>query len=245
MKYKRKKRVDTSRIIIVLSFLFMFIIGLYTFLNSDVFNIKNIKIQGNSKVADEIIKQSLDLKYDKNIFMYSTKKIEKSLEKNTYIETANIKKIFPNTIEVNINEKYIVALVKNENKYCYIDKDLNVIDILNEVDKNEKSIIIEIEYNLTNNNIIKFQNEDIKNRLIHLLESISDNNLSNKIQNIDYNEEIINMYSIDGINIILDNNNELKYNISKCSSILVDLQTRNNKGGTIDLTSDKYAIYVP
>jgi len=53
------------------------------------------------------------------------------------------------------------------------------------------------------------------------------------------------MYSIDGTNIILENNNKLKYNISKVSSILVDLQTRNNKGGNIDLTSDKYAIYTP
>ena len=61
---KRKKRVDSSRIIIALSFLFMIIIGLYTFLNSDIFNIKNIQIQGNNKVSDEIIEQHLDLKWN-------------------------------------------------------------------------------------------------------------------------------------------------------------------------------------
>ena len=242
---KRKKRVDSSRIIIALSFLFMIIIGLYTFLNSDIFNIKNIQIQGNNKVSDEIIEQYLDLKYDKNIFIYSTKKIKKSLEQNTYIETVSIKKIFPNTIQVNINEKGIVALIKDENKYCYIDNNLNVIDRLNEIDKNEKAIIIETEYDLNNENIIKFENDDIKKGLIYLMECISNNNLSKKIKKINYEQDIINMYSIDGTNIILENNNKLKYNISKVSSILVDLQTRNNKGGNIDLTSYKYAIYTP
>lgn len=242
---KRKKRVDSSRIIIALSFLFMIIIGLYTFLNSDIFNIKNIQIQGNNKVSDEIIEQYLDVKYDKNIFIYSTKKIKKSLEQNTYIETVSIKKIFPNTIQVNINEKGIVALIKDENKYCYIDNNLNVIDRLNEIDKNEKAIIIETEYDLNNENIIKFENDDIKKGLIYLMECISNNNLSKKIKKINYEQDIINMYSIDGTNIILENNNKLKYNISKVSSILVDLQTRNNKGGNIDLTSYKYAIYTP
>ena len=242
---KRKKRVDSSRIIIALSFLFMIIIGLYTFLNSDIFNIKNIQIQGNNKVSDEIIEQYLDVKYDKNIFIYSTKKIKKSLEQNTYIETVSIKKIFPNTIQVNINEKGIVALIKDENKYCYIDNNLNVIDRLNEIDKNEKAIIIETEYDLNNENIIKFENDDIKKGLIYLMECISNNNLSKKIKKINYQQDIINMYSIDGTNIILENNNKLKYNISKVSSILVDLQTRNNKGGNIDLTSYKYAIYTP
>lgn len=242
---KRKKRVDSSRIIIALSFLFMIIIGLYTFLNSDIFNIKNIQIQGNNKVSDEIIEQYLDVKYDKNIFIYSTNKIKKSLEQNTYIETVSIKKIFPNTIQVNINEKGIVALIKDENKYCYIDNNLNVIDRLNEIDKNEKAIIIETEYNLNNENIIKFENDDIKKGLIYLMECISNNNLSKKIKKINYEQDIINMYSIDGTNIILENNNKLKYNISKVSSILVDLQTRNNKGGNIDLTSYKYAIYTP
>ena len=242
---KRKKRVDSSRIIIALSFLFMIIIGLYTFLNSDIFNIKNIQIEGNNKVSDEIIEQYLDVKYDKNIFIYSTKKIKKSLEQNTYIETVSIKKIFPNTIQVNINEKGIVALIKDENKYCYIDNNLNVIDRLNEIDKNEKAIIIETEYDLNNENIIKFENDDIKKGLRYLMECISNNNLSKKIKKINYEQDIINMYSIDGTNIILENNNKLKYNISKVSSILVDLQTRNNKGGNIDLTSYKYAIYTP
>ena len=242
---KRKKRVDSSRIIIALSFLFMIIIGLYTFLNSDIFNIKNIQIEGNNKVSDEIIEQYLDVKYDKNIFIYSTKKIKKSLEQNAYIETVSIKKIFPNTIQVNINEKGIVALIKDENKYCYIDNNLNVIDRLNEIDKNEKAIIIETEYDLNNENIIKFENDDIKKGLRYLMECISNNNLSKKIKKINYQQDIINMYSIDGTNIILENNNKLKYNISKVSSILVDLQTRNNKGGNIDLTSYKYAIYTP
>ena len=45
---------------------------------------------------------------------------------------------------------------------------------------------------------------------------IRSNKQPKKIKNIDYEQDIINMYSIDGTNIILENNNKLKYNILGC-----------------------------
>lgn len=243
---KKKRRVNTSRLMIVLSFLLMIIIGFYTFLNSSVFNIKNIEIQGNDKLSEDIIKNALEIKDDKNIFMYSTKKMEEKLQENTYIEDVNIKKILPDGIRVDINEKEIMGLIRHEGIYCYIDKYGNVINSIEEIDKDEKYVIVDVEYYLDKNNTIDFKNEEIKKGLLYLLECINDNNLQKKIKQINYQEnDIINMYTKDGIEIILNNNKELKYNISRTSAILVDLQSKNTKGGIVDLTLGDYAVYRP
>lgn len=224
----------------------MMIIGIYAFLNSSIFHIKDIEIQGNKKIDEEDIKSALEIREDKNIFMYNTNKMEEKIKENTYIEDVSIKKVLPSGIIVNIEEKKIVGLLRDEDKYSYIDKEGNIIDNLSEIDEKENNIIIDIDYNIDENNTLKFKNEEVKKGLLYLLECINDNNLQKKINNINYqNDDIINMYTKDGVEIILDNNKELKYNISRSSAILVDLQGKNAKGGVIDLTCGEYAVYRP
>lgn len=230
----------------MLSLLFMMIIGIYGFLNSSIFYIKDIEIQGNNKITQEDVKIALEIREDKNIFMYNINEMEEKIKENTYIEDVSIKKALPNNIKVNIKEKEIVGLLRDECKYSYIDKEGNIIDNLSKIDEKENKIIIDIDYKIDENNTLEFKNEEVKKGLLYLLECINDNNLQKKINNINYqNDDIINMYTKDGVEIILDNNKELKYNVSRSSAILVDLQGKNDKGGVVDLTYGEYAVYRP
>ena len=43
----------------------------------------------------------------------------------------------------------------------------------------------------------------------------------------------------------LNSDEELKYNISRLAMILADLQNKKQKGGEIDLSTGKYALYRP
>ena len=53
----------------------------------------------------------------------------------------------------------------------------------------------------------------------------------------------IKMYTDEDIKIALKNNELLKYNISKLALILYDLQSKNQYGGEIDLSMERYGIY--
>ena len=55
----------------------------------------------------------------------------------------------------------------------------------------------------------------------------------------------INMSTKEEINILLNSDEELKYNISRLAMILSDLQNKKQKGGEIDLSTGKYALYRP
>lgn len=243
---KNKKRINTSKVVIIFSLILIVVIVLYTSLNSGIFNSDNIEIEGNKYVESEYIIKALDINNNKNIFRYNIKDMEEILLNNKYIDKVKIKRLLPNTLKVSIIEKEIVANLYNEEVYCYIDKEGNFIDEIDENNKDNEVITVHIDYNKTDSQEIKFKNEENKKRLLYLLEYIKEEGIYKKIDNIDMTKpNSINMITKEEINILLNSDEELKYNISRLAMILADLQNKKQKGGEIDLSTGKYALYRP
>lgn len=241
---KNRKSINTSKVVIIFSFLLIIVIVLYSALNSRLFNSENIEIEGNKYVEDDYIIKVLDIKNDKNIFRYNIRDMEESLLSNKYIDDIEIKRSLPNTLKINIVEKEIVANLYNEEYYCYIDKEGNFIDEIDENNKDNEIIIVNIDYNIDDVQEINFKNEEDIKRLVYLLEYIREEGIYKKINNIDmtkYNS--INIITTDDIKVLLNNDEQLKYNISRLAMILADLQNRKQKGGEIDLSIGNNAIY--
>ena len=243
---KNKKRINTSKVVIIFSLILIVVIVLYTSLNSGIFNSDNIEIEGNKYVESEYIIKALEVNNNKNIFRYNIKDMEEILLNNKYIDKVEIKRLLPNTLKVSIIEKEIVANLYNEEIYCYIDKEGNFIDEIDENNKDNEVITVHIDYNQTDSQEIKFKNEENKKRLLYLLEYIKEEGIYKKIDNIDMTKpNSINMGTKEDINILLNSDEELKYNISRLAMILADLQNKKQKGGEIDLSTGKYALYRP
>ena len=243
---KNKKRIHTSKVVIIFSLILIVVIVLYTSLNSGIFNSDNIEIEGNKYVESEYIIKALEVNNNKNIFRYNIKDMEEILLNNKYIDKVEIKRLLPNTLKVSIIEKEIVANLYNEEIYCYIDKEGNFIDEIDENNKDNEVITVHIDYNKTDSQEIKFKNEENKKRLLYLLEYIKEEGIYKKIDNIDMTKpNSINMSTKEDINILLNSDEELKYNISRLAMILADLQNKKQKGGEIDLSTGKYALYRP
>ena len=243
---KNKKRINTSKVVIIFSLILIVVIVLYTSLNSGIFNSDNIEIEGNKYVESEYIIKALEVNNNKNIFRYNIKDMEAILLNNKYIDKVEIKRLLPNTLKVSIIEKEIVANLYNEEIYCYIDKEGNFIDEIDENNKDNEVITVHIDYNKTDSQEIKFKNEENKKRLLYLLEYIKEEGIYKKIDNIDMTKpNSINMGTKEDINILLNSDEELKYNISRLAMILADLQNKKQKGGEIDLSTGKYALYRP
>lgn len=241
---KRPKKINNSKVVIIFSFSLSLIIVLYTILNSQLLNSENIEIKGNKYVDEEYIINSLDIKENKNIFRYNIKSMEKKLLNNKYIDKVKIKRILPNTLNINIKEKEIVANLYNGEEYCYIDKEGNFIDNIEEDNTDKNILLVNIEYSLSELEDIKFKNDENKKRLLYLLDYIKNESIYKKIDNIDMRKDnTINMSTKTDIDILVNSDDELKYNISRLAMILFDLENNNQKGGKIDLSNKKHAIY--
>ncbi len=239
-----RKKKNTGNIMIILSLLLMITIGMYTILNSELFETKNIEIVGNTIMSDDEIIKKLDIKVDKNIFMYNTNKMINKLKDNPYIEDVKIKRNLPSGLKITIKEKEIYAILRDGKDYCYIDNQANFIEKIKDIEKDE-IVKVDVAYIIEDNNV-KFKDKEEKDTLIKLLDAIKECNLSKKINEINFEKsDIINIYTNDNIQIKLNKDNNIKYNISRSSAIMADLQKKSNNKGIVDLTYQNYAIYTP
>lgn len=238
---KSKKR----KVIMFLIFILMIILFLYILLNSNIFNSKNIKIEGNNKITNEEIISILNIKEDKNIFRYNLNDMKKILEKENYIKDVKIDRIIPDKLHIMIIEKEIAGALKNGKEYYYVDEDINLIEKAGDLDNMKEKIIIECDYNINKEKIIEFKNDKQKEIISSLLKDIKSNNLNNKVNKIIYSDNNIKITANKEIEIILPNNKNIGYNIKMTAMILADLQSNNIKKGTVDFTYINNPIYRP
>jgi len=95
------------------------------------FNIKEIKIENNSLLKTEDIIKSLKPIYNKNLVNLNYREIEEKLSKKTFIESFNIKKKYPNTLQIKIVEKKPIAILQNKKKKYFLSEKLDLIEFNN------------------------------------------------------------------------------------------------------------------
>ena len=95
------------------------------------FNIKEIKIENNLLLQSEDIIKSLKPIYDKNLINLNYRLIEEELLKNTFVESFNIKKKYPNTLIIKIVEKKPIAILQNKKKKYFLSEKIDLIEFSN------------------------------------------------------------------------------------------------------------------
>lgn len=123
----KKKKIKK---IIKLATLFLLIIGGTVFLLvSPIFNINEIQVNNNSQIAKETIVSLSQLQVGQNLFRFNKNKVKKEIKTNPYVESVNIKRKFPNKIEITIQEREKSYNVEFLNGYAYINNQGYILEI--------------------------------------------------------------------------------------------------------------------
>ena len=90
--------------------------------NQDIsfFEINNINVSGLSNKNNLKVKNDLSKILLKNIFLINKDSFIKILSKNSLIESFKIKKIYPNSIEIDLKETNLVGITNSDNKFFFI-----------------------------------------------------------------------------------------------------------------------------
>ena len=109
------------------------------------FKIKEIKIENNEILEDQELIKIFSFLYNKNIIFMNSYELKKNIDKNSFIEKIEIKKIFPDKIVVKVFEKEPIAILidKYQKKY-YLGKKIDLIEY-REILKYKKLPIVEGE----------------------------------------------------------------------------------------------------
>ena len=124
---RKKKKI--KRIIKLITLLMIIIGGIVFALVSPIFNIKEIYVVKNEQISSDTIVSLSQLKIGQNIFKYSSRKVEKEIKTNPYIESVNIKRKFFDKIEITVKERQKNYNVEFLNGYAYINNQGYILEI--------------------------------------------------------------------------------------------------------------------
>ncbi len=183
-KYSWRIKLAIIEVLILFLGLFWF------FFFSPVFEITKININGYTRIQQKDIldlvnnQMSSYLNFQKNIFLFKNQTLINNLNDKYCLEKITVKKDFPATVNVIIQEtRTSVVWYENEN-YYYVDSDGNVIEKVEPLEITQKNFpiidnqslnyIVEKDVNQANVNQLKY--------VIELFESLNKNNYNFEIE---------------------------------------------------------------
>ena len=99
-------------------------------INSSQFNIKEIQIENNFILKEKDIKEILNPFYEKNLILLSYSEIEKTLMQNSFIESFEVKKVYPKTLKIKIFESKPIAIVFHNKKNFFLSEKIKLIELI-------------------------------------------------------------------------------------------------------------------
>ena len=108
--------------IILMSFILFFTLNLYGYLT-----IQYIKIEGNYRVSGSEILKRTNLTKGESSLLFFDSDLEREIEKSPWIMDANITKILPNSVSIEVKEAEIFCLIKQGGKSLKYITDSGII----------------------------------------------------------------------------------------------------------------------
>ncbi len=105
-----------------------------TFSLSSKIKIQEVIVTNNLILDERMIKKKLSFLYQTNIFLLNTNKIASELKGFDFIDSFEIKKLYPNKIRIKIFEKKPIAIIQNKQVKKYFT---NLGEIINFIDLKE------------------------------------------------------------------------------------------------------------
>ncbi len=209
--------------------------------------LKNIHVSGNNNLSSKLISKLSELDYGKPIYTIDVKKIKNEIEDNPFIEYAEVKKAFPDTIKIHITERKPIAILIIEENGFLIDKDgvilektnkpyvkndflrIQFLEKLDNIDYYEGETIAIPELSRLIKDILKIDNIcPIKRLISEIRLSLVKRNVYIEFYDIDINFEFINGINTDSI--------------KKAKTIYLELKNKKNTEVKKIVISDNLVI---
>jgi cell division protein FtsQ len=92
------------------------------------FNIEIIEVENNLILKKNEINNDLAFLYNTNIFFLNKSNIEKAFKKKSFIESFQIKKVYPNKLKIKIFEKKPILILIYKKQRFYISDNMELIN---------------------------------------------------------------------------------------------------------------------
>lgn len=160
------------------------------FMMSPLFNVVEISVVDNQKINSDTVISLSGIELGQNIYKTSSKKIQKNIKQNAYIESVEVSRKLPNKIELSIKERKATYVLEYANSYAYINNQGYILEITEQ--KAELPIIIGLATKQEDIEVgQRLQEEDLERlgMVLKIIESANGNGIGEFITRVDISDK--------------------------------------------------------
>ena len=121
---RRRAMVYLVELLLCLGFLagFGHMFSAYVY-ESDRFMVKHVRLEGQSVLAEETLLEVADIRSNHNLLLTECEEIRQRIEGIPYVQTAEVQRMYPDTIVIRLTERQPVLLLLLNNHLYEIDEE--------------------------------------------------------------------------------------------------------------------------
>lgn len=201
-KRTSEKKNPFAKIIITIVIILVAVVFV---LVSGTFDVAEIVVENNQTISAEKIISFSGLQKGTNIFAVSKKNVKNRLKELSYINDVKIRRIWPNKIELEVEERTVDFALQLANSYVYIDKQGYVLEVSTQ--SLQVPVIIGFTTDLSNikeNDQLVQEDLQKMNMVLKIMKMAQNVNLEKLITRIDVSNKM-------NYTIYLDTENKIAY----------------------------------
>ena len=238
---KKKKKRKKKRYLLKFVIFLLAVAAVVFFLRSDFFNIEKVNVLNNDHYTEEQIIQMVGIKTGDNLFEFTARGLKKKLAEDPYIETVEVSRKLPHTLEINVKEREENIVVPYGEKFIVADyegmvlrvadsaPDLTVVNNL-EPEKPEPGSALEVK------------ETQILTDTLNMLKDVEEVDLYFK--KISVSQHSVKAYIYDNL-IVEGSYDNISENLGNLSIVIDDLHKKKIKRGTIKVSGNGYCSFQP
>ena len=114
-RLQKAHRRYTRRIVIAVIVVIALIVGWFALRASNAFAVTDVKVVGVTHLTNDEMAQMAAVPADTTLLRVDTDVIRNRLLKNAWVQDASVNRVFPNTLEIDVTERAIAAIVEVQN----------------------------------------------------------------------------------------------------------------------------------
>lgn len=241
---RQKRRKRRKRAMICFLVLLFVCVGVFLFLRTNYFNIKEIKVEGSTYYTEAEIISMSRAETGRNIVFDSGKAdIEELLESNAYFKNVTVKRKLPSTLVIQVEERPQIAAVEFGDSFIVID-DEGVILRKTDVDPKITLLTGLTISKLTIGEQIEAEEKETLAMTLRMLNTMENGDMYFK--KIDVEKVVIRAYIYDNL-IVKGTPSEVTEAIEtgQLQKVVSDLFDQNISRGTIVMGGASYMSFSP
>ncbi len=245
-KAKKKERIKRQQLRAIIGVGCAIVFAVILIFMTPLFNIKEIRLEGNDTVSKEVINEKIGYLIGANLFSTSVSGIEEKMVEIPQINAVKINKaIFPARLEVLVTESRPAASVLSGSAILIVDSDLKIIDDASTFDYESLPSISGISvsgYEL--NSELKVDSDEKRDVLLEMLKTFEYCGLIEVIKHIGVDDLTAITFNYDNrIDVQCGSPLQMERKIRMFSESIITSTFDENSMGSIDLSVPGTAVY--